>query len=90
MTSNEDFGFGFLFGIIVTAAVAALIWKICDGIENSGYSDKLVVEYHCPDKEYERKLARDMVNNSNVQTNFVNKDVTMGKHFIKYRLTNPK
>ena len=72
--------------VVVTIMIMTLKYTA----ENSGYKDKMVIEYNCPDKEYERQLFLDMVNGSGIQTNFVNKEVTMDKHTIRYRLTNPK
>jgi hypothetical protein len=87
---DSDFGYGLFTGLIVTSFLAITGFIIHGANENSGYKDKMVIEYHCPDKEYERHLILDMVNGSGIQTNFVNKEVTMGKYYIKYRLTNPK
>ena len=84
----------FLGGLIVGAIVSTAIWIGCIVIrsdaEVSGYKDKMILEYHCPGKQYERQLFNDLVEISNIQTNFVNKEITMDAHMIKYRLTNPK
>ena len=84
----------FLGGLIVGAIVSTAIWIGCIVIrsdaEVSGYKDKMILEYHCPGKEYERKLLSDLVNDSGVWTNFVNKEVSMDKHKVRYRLTNPE
>jgi hypothetical protein len=87
---NYDFIGGFIAGIglMVLAVVITFVVRNCN--ENSGYTDKMVIEYHCPGKEYERKLIHDLVNGSGIQTNFVNKEVSMDKWGVKYRLTNPK
>ena len=87
---DSDFVCGFLCGILVMIVVTTIILTCKYSAETNGYKDKMVIEYHCPDKEYERQLFLDMVNGSGIQTNFVNKEVTMDKHTIRFRLTNPK
>lgn len=89
MNDNKDFILGFFAGAALVAFITALSWVFQSVGENSGYKDKMVIEYHCPGKEYERKLIRDLVNASGIQTNFVNKECTMNKWSVKYRLTNP-
>ena len=86
---NGEFIGGFIAGIglMVLAVVITFVVRNCN--ENSGYTDKMVIEYHNPSKPYERKLINDLVNASGIQTNFVNKEVTMDKWRITYRLTNP-
>ena len=86
---NYDFIGGFIagFGLMVLAVVITFIVR--NSNEYSGYTDKMVIEYHCPSKEYERTLIHNLVHESGIQTNFVNKEVTMGKWGVKYRLTNP-
>ena len=58
--------------------------------EESGYTDKMVISYHCPDKEYERQRFREVVYGTGIQTNFVNLETSMDKHWIRIRMTNPK
>lgn len=89
MNDNKDFILGFIAGAALVALFTALSLVFYNVNENSGYKDKMVIEYHCPGKEYERKLIRDLVNASGIQTNFVNKECTMNKWGVKYRLTNP-
>lgn len=89
MNDNKDFILGFIAGAALVAFITVLSLVFCNVSENSGYKDKMVIEYHCPGKEYERKLIRDLVNASGIQTNFVNKECTMNKWGVKYRLTNP-
>ena len=89
MNDNKDFILGFFAGAALVAFITALSWVFQSVSENSGYKDKMVIEYHCPGKEYERKLIRGLVNSSGIQTNFVNKECTMNKWGVKYRLTNP-
>ena len=86
---NGEFIGGFIAGVglMVLITIITLVVRNCN--ENSGYKDKMIIEYHCPGKEYERKLIRDLVNASGIQTNFVNKECTMDKWGVKYRLTNP-
>ena len=87
---NSDFIYGLILGVIsmIIVVTVTLAWKFTN--ENCGYSDKMIIEYHCPDKEYERKLIHDFVHGSGIQTNFLNKECSMDKYNIKYRLTNPK
>lgn len=89
MNDNKDFILGFIAGAALVAFITVLSLVFYNVNENSGYKDKMVIEYHCPGKEYERKLIRDLVNASGIQTNFVNKECTMNKWGVKYRLTNP-
>ena len=86
---NSEFIGGFIAGIglMVLISVTTLVVMNCN--ECSGYKDKMTIEYHNPSKPYDRKLIDDMVNASGIQTNFINKEVTMDKWRIKYRLTNP-
>jgi hypothetical protein len=89
MNDNKDFILGFFAGAALVALITALSLVFYNVSENNGYKDKMVIEYHCPGKEYERKLIRDLVNASGIQTNFVNKECTMNRWSVKYRLTNP-
>lgn len=87
---NEDFVFGFIIGGAVVATAFAIALVVTSSREDSGYRDKMVIKYHCPEKEYERKIFLEMVNGSGIQSNFVDKEYSMDKHRIRYRLTNPK
>ena len=86
----NDFNIGFV--------TATLTWFIIIGgmcwlhkvQEESGYTDKMVISYHCPDKEYERQRFREVVYGTGIQTNFVNLETSMDKHWIRIRMTNPK
>lgn len=86
----NDFNIGFL--------TATLTWFIIIGgmcwfhkvQEESGYTDKMVISYHCPDKEYERQRFREVVYGTGIQTNFVNLETSMDKNWIRIRMTNPK
>lgn len=89
MNDNKDFILGFIAGVALVSFITVLSLVFYNVNENSGYKDKMIIEYHCPGKEYERKLIRDLVNASGIQTNFVNKECTMNKWGVKYRLTNP-
>lgn len=81
------------FGFLMGAFLVGLIWIISavliSNYENSGYAEKLVIKYHCPNKEYERKLFRQLLKESNVETNFIDKQYSMDKHRVELRLTNP-
>lgn len=57
--------------------------------ENSGWDNKMVIEYRSL-KEFDRGIFKDMVEKSEIMTNFVNCEITMDKHFIRYVLTNPE
>ena len=86
---NEDFCAGVLVGIIIACVITAIVGVIRWSAENSGYENKLVIKYHSPNKEYDREMVRNMVNNSQVWTNFTNKTFSMDKYWIEYRMTNP-
>jgi hypothetical protein len=81
------------FGFLMGAFLVGLIWIISSvmisNYENSGYAEKLVIKYHCPGKEYERKLFRQLLEVSNVETNFIDRQYSMDKHRVELRLTNP-
>ena len=57
--------------------------------ENSGWDNKMVIEYRSH-KEFDRGIVRDLVNKSEITTNFVNREIIMDKHYIRYVLTNPE
>ncbi len=59
------------------------------GKENVGWDNKMTIEYRSQ-KEFDRDLIRNLVNKSEITTNFVNREIIMDKHFIKYVLTNPE
>ena len=92
MMTKEEEGY-LMLGILVGSLAALLIYAISVTLywtsECCGYRDKMVIEYHCPIKEYERDLFRHVVEASGVTTNFSNRVYTMDKHGIKIRLTNP-
>lgn len=80
---------GFVLGVFFVTLIWIISAVIGENYENSGYSDKLIIKYHCPEKEYERKLFRQLLNVSNVETNFIDKQYSMDKHRVELRLTNP-
>ena len=84
------FAGGIMTGMVITLALGIVIMSTSESQENSGYKDKMILSYHCPGKQYERQLFNDLVERSGIQTNFVNKEVTMDAHRIRYRLTNPE
>ena len=86
---NKEFLLGFIVGIAASIVMALIISVFRQSSECGGYQDKMIIEYHCPSKEYERKLIRDLIDRSGIQTNFVNKECTMSKWGVRYRLTNP-
>ena len=90
MRNTDYFNAGWILATIFWAVVIGCAAWYNKVKEESGYSDKLVISYHCPEKEYERQLFRDILKATNVQTNFVNQEMSMDKHKIHIRLTNPK
>ena len=87
---NQDFCAGVLVGIIISCATLALFGVIRWSVENNGYENKLVIRYHSPNKEYDREMVQNMVNDSQVWTNFVVKEMKMRRYGIEYIMTNPK
>ena len=85
----KDYWLGFVSGICATL-ITSLLLSVIYFASNNDYKDRLTIEYNNHENEYERKLVLDMVNSSNIQTNFVNKDYHYGKYTVKYVLTNPK
>ena len=90
MSDGATFAGGMVMGmaIMLFLCIATVLWN--RDHENTGYKDKMILSYHCPGKQYERQLFNDLVEKSGIQTNFVNKEVTMDAHTIRYRLTNPE
>ena len=86
---NTDFFAGVLVGITIACAILAFVGIVKWKIETTGYENKLVIKYHNPNKEYDRQMVMDMVNDSQVWTNFVVKKMKMDKHEIEYIMTNP-
>lgn len=86
---KKDYWLGFVSGIFATLVTLLLIGVIHLAATHD-YKDRLTIEYNNTENEYERKLVLDMVNSSNIQTNFINKDYHYGKYTVKYVLTNPK
>lgn len=90
MEGDKEFIMGLVSGAGLALAIVASGFVVKSVSESSGYRDKMTIEYHCPEKEYERKMFLDMVNGSGILTNFVDKECSMDEHMIRYRLTNPK
>ena len=87
---NQSFFAGIFIGLLIACAIV-----LCAGVfkwksENEGYENKLVIKYHNPNKEYDREMVLKMVNDTQVWTNFVIKEMKMNKHRVEYRMTNPK
>ena len=80
----------FLLGVAVTILVEMVAAIIMTATTNEYVKDKLVVEYVNTETKFERKTVNDMVELSSIWTNFVNRDVTMDEHRIKWVFTNPK
>ena len=87
---NQDFCAGILVGILISCAILAVVGIYKHACETTGYENKLVIKYHNPSKEYDWEMVRNMVNDSQVWTNFVVKAMKMDKHGIEYRMMNPK
>lgn len=81
--------FGFIMGVFLVGMIWIISAVLISNHENSGYAEKLVIQYHCPGKEYERTLFRQLLKVSNVETNFIDKQYNMDKHRVELRLTNP-
>lgn len=86
----NDFNIGFLTSTLTWCIIIVGMFWFHKIKEESGYTDKMVISYHCPDKEYERQRFRDVVYGTGIQTNFVNLETSMDKHWIRIRMTNPK
>ena len=85
----NDFMKGFISGAVVVLIMLFVYGVFSVASENTGYSEKLIIEYHSA-KEYDRKLVSALVDASGVQTNFLNKVYSMDKYRIKIRFTNPE
>ena len=90
MSQELYFGMGFITGILLSLGIVFYMKASKFKYEETGYVDKMTISYHCPGKEYERRLFKEIVYNSGIQTNFVNSETKMDKHRISIRLTNPK
>ena len=86
----SDFGIGFFTSTLTWFIIIGGLCCVNKVNEESGYTDKMIISYHCPDKEYERQLFRDVVYGTGIQTNFVDQETKMDKHWIRIRMTNPK
>lgn len=87
--ANSDFLGGLFTGLIITAVVATIIGRLCWINDNEGFENKLVIQYHNPHKKYDRSLILDMIDNSGITTNFINKKMTMTTWTMKLELSNP-
>lgn len=85
----NDFGWGVVLGIVTSIIALILFSAIRFSQENNGFKDRMTISYLCTDKEYERKLINDLVVGSGITTNFINKEVSMDKWSVRYKLTNP-
>ena len=89
-TENQSFRAGVLVEIIISCVIMAIVGIIKCNEETTGYENKLVIKYHSPTQEYDREMVRNMINDSQVWTNFVCREMKMDKHGIEYRMTNPR
>lgn len=80
-----DLILGFLLGTTSCLFVFVLVWLF----SHIGYSNRLIIRYSS-DKKYDRDFVTDMVNSSGIQTNFVNKKVSMDTYRITWDLSNPE
>jgi hypothetical protein len=87
---NQDFCAGILIGVLISCIIVTIAGILKCACENSGYDNKLVIQYHSPNKEYDRQVVQDMVNDSGIWTNFVCRETKMGKWRIEWRMTNPE
>ena len=85
----REYWSGFVSGTIVTL-VALFVTYSTNYVLDRDFKDRLTIEYNNNENEYERNLFLDMVESSNIQTNFLHKDYHYGKYTVKYVLTNPK
>ena len=87
--ANSDFLSGLFLGTLVSITIFVVINIIGWVNDNTGFENKLVVKYQNPNKEYDREMVLNMVNNSQVWTNFVVKEINMNKYWIEYKMYNP-
>ena len=76
-------------GTLLTIILVGGLLFVKFGKENMGWDNKMTIEYRSH-KEYDRDLIRDLVNKSEIMTNFKNRVTIMDKYYIKYVLTNPE
>ena len=86
---NSNFLAGIGLGIVIALGLFAIIGSVKWQGENSGYENKLIIKYHNPHTQFDRKMVSDMVENSGVWTNFVNREVSMSPWRMEWRFTNP-
>ena len=85
----DDFYKGMLMGTLSMLILVSSFVFVKFVKENSGWDNKMVIEYRSL-KKFDHDLVRDLVNKSEIVTNFINREITMGEHYIKYVLTNPE
>lgn len=85
----REYGYGVLTGVFLTL-FAGFIFLVLYTSSQNDYKDRLVVKYCNNDVKYERSIAVGMMQSSSVWTNFVNRNVSMDEHSIKWVFTNPK
>ena len=85
----SDFLQGMFIGTLSILILVGGFLFVKLGKENSGWDNKLVIEYRSL-KEFDRGIVRDLMSKSEISTNFVNREIIMDKHFIRYVLTNPE
>ncbi len=84
----KDFYQGMFVGIWSVLILVGIFIVVKFEKENCGWDNKMVIEYRSQ-KEFDRDLIRNLVNKSEITTNFVNREIIMNKYSIRYVLTNP-
>ena len=56
---------------------------------NTGYENKLVIQYHNPNVKYDREMVEKMLEVSGISTNFINKEIELSQWRMELRFTNP-
>ena len=86
----KNFVKGMVAGVIFMLVVMLIYSVFSFACENSGYENKLVIQYTNPHKEYDRQMVQDMVNDSGIWANFACRETKMDKWRIEWHMTNPK
>lgn len=87
--NSRDFNYGLIIGIIATVVGMNLFSFLCEDVERKAYSDRLVIRYYNKMNEYDNSIVVDMIKSSGIQTNFSNREFSIGAHDVVYRLSNP-
>ena len=84
----KDYTYGLICGFLAGLFVCGMcqVFKLA---AERDCKDRFVLEYYS-EKNYDRKLFLDLVNGSDIQDKFLNKEYSYGKNSIRYVLTNPR